>query len=134
MSMRGGWSDGRERGRWRPTHLRNRSIEPTQTPKKQATDFCRPPEVAAIQRVLARVADLSITAHGGFPQAERRRVFFARALEDGYDYGGGEEGGGEGAGAKVPEELLPYFQVRFWVLGCGLCGWRKGCLPGCIDR
>lgn len=80
---------------------------PQFTPQ-QATDFCRPPEVAAIQRVLARVADLSITAHGGFPQAERRRVFFARAMED---YGGGEGGGGGEGDEKVPEELLPYFQV-----------------------
>ena len=84
----------------------------------QATDFCRPPEVAAIQRVLARVADLSITAHGGFPQAERRRVFFARAMED---YGGAEGGGGEGDG-KVPEELLPYFQVGG--MGREMDGWR----------
>lgn len=80
----------------------------------QATDFCRPPEVAALQRVLGRVADLAITAHGGFPQAERRRVFFSRALED-YSGGWGDDGAGEGKGddavAALSEELLPYFQV-----------------------
>lgn len=47
----------------------------------QVTDFHRPPEVATIQRVLGRVADLSIAADGGFPQAERQRVFFSRSLD-----------------------------------------------------
>jgi RNA-binding protein YlmH len=44
-------------------------------------EFCRPPEVATIKRVLERVADLAITPDGGFPQAERQRVFFARAVD-----------------------------------------------------
>ncbi|EWM21747.1 photosystem ii s4 domain protein [Nannochloropsis gaditana] len=47
----------------------------------QVIDFCRPPEVATMTRVLGRVADLSITCGGGFPQAERQRVFFSRALD-----------------------------------------------------
>jgi len=47
----------------------------------QVIDFCRPPEVATMTRVLGRVADLSITCDGGFPQAERQRVFFSRALD-----------------------------------------------------
>lgn len=47
----------------------------------QVLEFCRPPEVATIKRVLERVADLAITPDGGFPQAERQRVFFARAVD-----------------------------------------------------
>lgn len=47
----------------------------------QVLEFCRPPEVATIKRVLERVADLAITSDGGFPQAERQRVFFARAVD-----------------------------------------------------
>jgi len=47
----------------------------------QVLEFCRPPEVATIKRVLERVADLAITPDGGFPQAERQRVFFARTVD-----------------------------------------------------
>jgi len=47
----------------------------------QVLEFCRPPEVATIKRVLERVADLAITPDGGFPQAERQRVFFSRAVD-----------------------------------------------------
>ncbi len=66
--------------------------------------------MAAIQRVLGRVADLAIAAHGGFPQAERRRVFFSRALEE--DYGGAGDGGAGEGDAAVPEELVGHFQAR----------------------
>jgi RNA-binding protein YlmH len=44
-------------------------------------DFCRPPEVAAIERTLGTLADLNVKADGGYPQAERKRVFFSRAVE-----------------------------------------------------
>jgi len=47
----------------------------------QATDFLRPPELAIMQRLLNRVADLKIVESGGFPQAERKRLFFFRDLE-----------------------------------------------------
>jgi RNA-binding protein YlmH len=47
----------------------------------QTSDFLRPPEVTAVENVLGRVADLKIDKSGGFPQAERARVFFSRLVE-----------------------------------------------------
>lgn len=35
---------------------------------RQTVDFCRPPEVAILQRVLGRMSDLKIVSEGGYPQ------------------------------------------------------------------
>jgi photosystem II S4 domain protein len=43
------------------------------------TEFLSPPELAEVQRVFARLTDVTIVAWGGYPQAERQRCAIARS-------------------------------------------------------
>lgn len=43
------------------------------------TDFLSPPELAEVQRIFSRLAEVQLAAWGGYSQAERQRLAIARA-------------------------------------------------------
>ena len=43
------------------------------------TDFLSPPEWTEVLRVFSRLTDIQVVAFGGYPQAERQRLAFARS-------------------------------------------------------
>mmetsp|Transcript_12633 Transcript_12633/g.16432 ORF Transcript_12633/g.16432 Transcript_12633/m.16432 type:complete len:339 (+) Transcript_12633:56-1072(+) len=48
----------------------------------EATDFLRPPEYTALEKIMEPLVDVQAKSLGGYEQAERKRMFFCRGKED----------------------------------------------------